>query len=276
LNVLNVPAYESIAATGEGIYESFQGIAALLYNQLVERLEKSGEAPTLADVEPGAAGSTSAAAPKAANAIKPATPAQAAPAQATPAPATPAPATPVPTATAPTGKPGKTPTSAPPSRKAPAPRPVDATAPTGADTAQVHVKDDTASKPGKSGDEVSSAVDEALREVSNALEPLTEAANADASEDDSSLQFESMDMPHAADESHSVGRVIDFDDVSSKSEKEREEEDTFITDPFRSEKETRDDKRHTGKHTGEHTGDRRQQDDARPGRDQGHGRCAGR
>jgi len=47
LNLLNVPSYEAIATTGDGIYETFQAIAGLLYGQLSERLKR---------VQPGARG----------------------------------------------------------------------------------------------------------------------------------------------------------------------------------------------------------------------------
>ncbi|NIM19581.1 MAG: hypothetical protein GTO51_04275 [Candidatus Latescibacteria bacterium] len=40
LNLLHVPAYEAVATNGTGIYETFQGIARLLYNELKKRLEE--------------------------------------------------------------------------------------------------------------------------------------------------------------------------------------------------------------------------------------------
>ncbi len=39
LNLLNVPSYEAIATQGIGVYETFQGIAGMLYNKLTEKLE---------------------------------------------------------------------------------------------------------------------------------------------------------------------------------------------------------------------------------------------
>jgi signal recognition particle receptor subunit beta len=45
LNLLNVPSYEATATTGEGIYETFQAIARMLYGQLTDRLEKAQPAP---------------------------------------------------------------------------------------------------------------------------------------------------------------------------------------------------------------------------------------
>jgi len=39
LNLLNVPSYEAVATTGQGIYETFKGIAGILYNHLIERIE---------------------------------------------------------------------------------------------------------------------------------------------------------------------------------------------------------------------------------------------
>jgi signal recognition particle receptor subunit beta len=41
LNLLNVPSFEATATTGDGIYETFQAIAGLLYAQLVERLKNA-------------------------------------------------------------------------------------------------------------------------------------------------------------------------------------------------------------------------------------------
>jgi hypothetical protein len=41
LNLLNVPSFQATATTGEGIYESFQAIAGMLYGQLVERLKNA-------------------------------------------------------------------------------------------------------------------------------------------------------------------------------------------------------------------------------------------
>ncbi len=38
LNLLDVPRFEAIATTGQGIYETFKGIASLLYNHLIERI----------------------------------------------------------------------------------------------------------------------------------------------------------------------------------------------------------------------------------------------
>lgn len=39
LNLLDVPSYEAVATQGIGVYETFQGIAGMLYNRLTERLE---------------------------------------------------------------------------------------------------------------------------------------------------------------------------------------------------------------------------------------------
>ncbi|MDH3217627.1 MAG: ADP-ribosylation factor-like protein, partial [Candidatus Krumholzibacteria bacterium] len=41
LNLLNVPSFEAVATTGQGIYETFQAIAGLLYAQLVEKLKNA-------------------------------------------------------------------------------------------------------------------------------------------------------------------------------------------------------------------------------------------
>ncbi len=38
LNLLNVPHFEATATTGQGIYETFKGIASILYNHLIERI----------------------------------------------------------------------------------------------------------------------------------------------------------------------------------------------------------------------------------------------
>jgi len=45
LNLLNVPCFEATATTGQGIYETFQAIAGILYRQLVERLRNAQPAP---------------------------------------------------------------------------------------------------------------------------------------------------------------------------------------------------------------------------------------
>jgi len=42
LNLMNVPEFEAVAKDGRGVYETFRGIAGILYNQLKKRLE-SGE-----------------------------------------------------------------------------------------------------------------------------------------------------------------------------------------------------------------------------------------
>lgn len=49
LNLLNVPSYEATATTGEGIYETFQAVAKLLYGQLADRLKKAQPAPKASD-----------------------------------------------------------------------------------------------------------------------------------------------------------------------------------------------------------------------------------
>jgi len=64
LNLLSVPFFEAVATSGEGIYETFQGIARLLYSELQTRLAESGmkkpaEAPGEAAVpDPGEAAAT--------------------------------------------------------------------------------------------------------------------------------------------------------------------------------------------------------------------------
>jgi len=40
LNILNVPAYEATANAGTGVYETFRGIAGLLYSRLKKRLDR--------------------------------------------------------------------------------------------------------------------------------------------------------------------------------------------------------------------------------------------
>jgi len=40
LNLLGVPAFEAVATEGPGVYETFQGVASLLYDLLKRRLEK--------------------------------------------------------------------------------------------------------------------------------------------------------------------------------------------------------------------------------------------
>ena len=48
LNLLNVPHFEATATTGQGIYETFKGIASILYNHLIERIagnEKTTPSP---------------------------------------------------------------------------------------------------------------------------------------------------------------------------------------------------------------------------------------
>jgi signal recognition particle receptor subunit beta len=45
LNLLGVPAYESIAMQGSGVYDTFQGVAGLLFEQLTNKLEKAGVSP---------------------------------------------------------------------------------------------------------------------------------------------------------------------------------------------------------------------------------------
>lgn len=45
LNLMNVPAFEAIALTGFGVYDTFKSIASMLYQQLKDRLE-SGETIT--------------------------------------------------------------------------------------------------------------------------------------------------------------------------------------------------------------------------------------
>lgn len=47
LNLLNVPSFEAIATSGEGIYDTFQSIARILYAQLTERLKKAQPAPAV-------------------------------------------------------------------------------------------------------------------------------------------------------------------------------------------------------------------------------------
>jgi signal recognition particle receptor subunit beta len=42
LNLLSVPFFEAVATSGEGIYETFQGIARLLYSELQTRLAETG------------------------------------------------------------------------------------------------------------------------------------------------------------------------------------------------------------------------------------------
>jgi len=41
LNLLAVPTFEAVATSGEGIYETFQGIARMLYSELKKRLEET-------------------------------------------------------------------------------------------------------------------------------------------------------------------------------------------------------------------------------------------
>ncbi|UCG50904.1 MAG: GTPase domain-containing protein [Candidatus Latescibacterota bacterium] len=43
LNLLNVRSFEASATQGIGIYETFQAVAGMLYNRLVERLERSAD-----------------------------------------------------------------------------------------------------------------------------------------------------------------------------------------------------------------------------------------
>ena len=60
LNLLNVPNFEAIATTGDGIYETFQGIGRILYGELTDRLARSeGEAPATAESDSTEAPSTS-------------------------------------------------------------------------------------------------------------------------------------------------------------------------------------------------------------------------
>jgi signal recognition particle receptor subunit beta len=53
LNLMNVPAFEAIALTGFGVYDTFKSIAGILYKQLKEKLE-SGEAIGRDGESPGA------------------------------------------------------------------------------------------------------------------------------------------------------------------------------------------------------------------------------
>jgi signal recognition particle receptor subunit beta len=41
LNPLNVPVFEAVATVGTGIYETFEAIAGMLYNQLIDRLSET-------------------------------------------------------------------------------------------------------------------------------------------------------------------------------------------------------------------------------------------
>ncbi len=41
LNLLNVPVFEAVATVGTGIYETFEAIAGMLYNQLIDRLSET-------------------------------------------------------------------------------------------------------------------------------------------------------------------------------------------------------------------------------------------
>jgi signal recognition particle receptor subunit beta len=47
LNLLDVPSFEAVATQGIGIYETFQVVAGMLYNQLAERLDRSAEEPSV-------------------------------------------------------------------------------------------------------------------------------------------------------------------------------------------------------------------------------------
>jgi signal recognition particle receptor subunit beta len=64
LNLMNVPAFEAIAMTGFGVYDTFKGIAGILFRQLKEKLE-SGEAIPAATADAGdPAGQPGASSPK--------------------------------------------------------------------------------------------------------------------------------------------------------------------------------------------------------------------
>ena len=48
LNLLRVPSFEAIATQGVGVYETFQGIAGILYSKLVDRFSARGRSPAAA------------------------------------------------------------------------------------------------------------------------------------------------------------------------------------------------------------------------------------
>lgn len=58
LNPLNVPVFEAVATDGTGIYETFQAIAGMLYNELTQRLSETQprRAPQEVPPPPAAAG----------------------------------------------------------------------------------------------------------------------------------------------------------------------------------------------------------------------------
>jgi hypothetical protein len=51
LNLLGVPSFEAVATEGSGIYETFQGIARLLYLELKKRFEGAGAVQTDGEAE---------------------------------------------------------------------------------------------------------------------------------------------------------------------------------------------------------------------------------
>ena len=48
LNLLRVPSFEAIATQGVGVYETFQGIAGILYSKLIDRFSARGRSPAAA------------------------------------------------------------------------------------------------------------------------------------------------------------------------------------------------------------------------------------
>lgn len=207
LNLLNVPGFEATATTGDGIYETFQAIAGILYRQLVERLKNAQPAPGAAGVRQP----------------------QAAP------PAPPEPPSSAPTPEKVQAAPPPPPKQKRPAKKAPPPPPP---------PVEKHA---SAPESDPVGDQaVTDVLDTALREVdeqeraqsappSSRKKPVPAPAisGRPGGESDESMDrdFQFAALEKASDAEGDVGRVIDFEETQT-SEEPAPPDGEFIVDPF--------------------------------------------
>jgi signal recognition particle receptor subunit beta len=218
LNLMNVPAYEAIAMTGVGVYDTFKGIAGILFRQLKERLE-SGEAIPAATADasdpagqPGA-GSPANVEEAVDSALREIGPAPASPITSPPPTPPAAPRNQAEAAPGPDPIQHVAPVPAPPvQEKPPAEAPAQPRQPALPPPVQPQVRPTPVAEAAPAVD-VASAVEE----------PPEPAPNANTFSLGSEAEASSPD----------VGRLVELDESSEPPEVAQEEPPEFITDPMR-------------------------------------------